>query len=107
MNNFSVEKYSGLQVYYSPNNEYSFDLAKSIQERVTEVLQNENTRKVKKAGSSIYLLYRITSPAVLIECGFLSNLEEAERLSNIDYQMQLSLVFADCVLKNSYHIGNN
>ncbi|MBQ8836790.1 MAG: N-acetylmuramoyl-L-alanine amidase [Clostridia bacterium] len=107
MNKFSVEKYSGLQVYFSPNNDKSYDLAVSIQNRVTEILQKDNTRKVKKAGSSIFLLDRITSPAVLVECGFLSNREESERLCDSVYQTQLSLVIADCVLTNLNMAGNN
>ena len=77
MNKFSVEKYSGLQVYFSPNNEQSVTLATSIQNKVAEILQKDNARKVKKAGSNIFLLDRITLPAVLIECGFLSNNSEA------------------------------
>jgi len=100
MNNFSVEKYKGLQVYYSANNEKSFSLAKNIQENVCKVLQPENNRKVKKAGSNIFLLDRIQSPAILIECGFLSNKSESEKLAENSYQTALSLIFADSLLLN-------
>ncbi len=100
MNNFSIEKYKGLQVYYSPNNEKSFILAKSIQDGVCKVLQTENNRKVKKAGSGIFLLDRLQMPAILIECGFLSNIKEAEMLTKPAYQASLSLVFADSLLAN-------
>ena len=107
MNKFSVEKYSGLQVYFSPNNDNSLVLATSIQNKVVEILQNDNTRKVKKAGSNIFLLDRLSTTAVLIECGFLSNKNEAQRLSDSTYRAQLSLVIADCVLTNLNAAGNN
>ncbi len=107
MNKFSIEKYKGLQVYYSSNNDASFELAKSIQEKTVAVLQPDNTRKVKKAGSSIFLLDRITVPAVLVECGFLSNNEEAERLRNPLYQTQLAMVISDSILTNISMAGNN
>lgn len=100
MNNFSVEKYKGLQVYYSPNNEKSFIIAKSVQDDICNILQPDNNRKVKRAGSSIYLLDRINSPAILIECGFLSNSSEATNLSNLTYQSQLALIFANSIMSN-------
>ena len=55
-------------------------------------LQPENNRETKKATSSIYILHRITMPAVLVECGFLSNPEEAERLCDSTYQQALAMV---------------
>ncbi len=101
MNTFPIEKYSGLQVYYSPNNDASFEIANAIQDNVRLLLQPDNNRKVKKAGSSIYLLNRITSPAILIECGFLSNTAEAERLSKAEYRTALSLVFAQVAISKT------
>lgn len=92
MNSFPEEKYSGLQVYYSPNHQSSVLLAESIQKNVSKYLQSENSRSVKKAGSNIYLLDRIRSPAVLIECGFISNYEECELLSSKEYRQKLTLL---------------
>ncbi len=92
MNAYPLSEYHGLQVWYSPNNEASAPLAESIQSRVCETLQPENHRRIKSATGSIYLLHHLTSPAVLVECGFLSNPEEAERLSDPDYQKELSTV---------------
>ena len=107
MNKFSIEKYSGLQVYYSPNHEASLMLAETIQEKVKATLQPNNDRKVKPAGSNIFLLDRISSPAVLVECGFLSNPAEAQKLTDKTYQTQLSLVLADSILLNLTSAGNN
>ena len=95
MNKFPQEQYSGLQVYYSPNHEESQKIASFIQSYTRTYLQPENEREIKKATSAIYLLHRIQSPAVLVECGFLSNPEEAEKLTTPDYQCQLAcMVFA-------------
>lgn len=91
MNAFPEEKYSGLQVYYSKNHPLSEEIAKEIQDGTRLNLQKENNRKIKPAGSNIYLLDRITLPSVLIECGFLSNSEECALLSSEDYQQKLAL----------------
>ncbi len=100
MNKFAVEKYSGLQVYFSKNHEDSRTIAQQIQKRVQHILQPENHREIKAAGKNIFLLDRLQVPAVLIECGFLSNLAEAERLKESPYQIQLSAVIADSLLAN-------
>jgi N-acetylmuramoyl-L-alanine amidase len=90
MNKFSQEKYRGLQVYYSPNRPESSSLAEWIQTTVRCSLQPDNNRQIKAATSSIYILHRIQIPAVLIECGFLSNAEEESLLTDSAYQMMLA-----------------
>ncbi len=97
MNKFPIEKYKGLQVYYSPNNKDSLTLATRIQDEVCAVLQNDNKRTIKKANSSIYLLDKITSPAVLVECGFLSNQYEANALDDPEYRLKLSVLIAKSI----------
>lgn len=89
-NKFPAESCKGLQVYYS-DSDTARTLAESIQSSVTGMIQPENHRKVKKADSSIYLLDRAKTPSVLIECGFLSNTEECEKLKDGDYQKKLAL----------------
>ncbi|MBQ9745886.1 MAG: N-acetylmuramoyl-L-alanine amidase [Clostridia bacterium] len=103
MNKFPVEKYSGLQVYYSKNNEESRVLAETIQARASEFLQKGNARTVKAADSSIYILHHIEVPAVLVECGFLSNPEEAALLQTEAYQNKLAAVIFAAVAE---HIQN-
>ena len=100
MNKFPQEKYFGLQVYYSKNDPQSFELAKEIQENTRKYLQVQNARKVKPADSKIYLLDRAESPAVLVECGFLSNPEECKRLCDGDYQNELAYILLFSLLKN-------
>lgn len=98
MNKFPVEKYSGLQVYYSKNDSSSKTLADTVQANTALLLQPENTRTTKAADSSIYLLHHINVPAVLVECGFLSNETEAKLLQNEEYQNKLAAVIASSVL---------
>lgn len=92
LNKFVSEKYSGLQVYYSANTEESFDIAKSIQDSAKELLQKENNRKVKKSNATIYVLDKAVVPAVLVECGFLSNAAENERLCDKEYRRDIATV---------------
>lgn len=94
-NHYSVEKYHGLQVFYSPNfSEESSQLAQSIQDTVTELLQPENERQIKKCGTSVYLMYNAVKPAVLVECGFLSNYNESQLLKTEEYQKKLAFCIA-------------
>lgn len=97
MNAFPNKKYSGLQVYYSKNAGESRALAENIQSTVKTLLQPENDRKIKKAGSSIYLLDRAPGIAVLVECGFLSNDEECEKLCTVKYRRQLAFALFDAI----------
>jgi N-acetylmuramoyl-L-alanine amidase len=90
-NYFTESKYSGAQVFYSKNNAYSKDIAQSIQTNIKELVQPENDRQIKLSGTDIYLLYNAKLPAVMVECGFLSNAGEALRLSDSEYQKKLTL----------------
>ena len=88
MNSFSDERYSGLQVFYSANHEDSLRLANSVQTQVKQSLQKENKRAIKE-GRGLYLMENLHCPAILIECGFLSNSYECEKLCEKEYQKQL------------------
>ena len=98
MNNFSSSKYSGLQVYYSKNNSVSYEIANFIRSSNRLYLQKDNSREIKGATSSIYILDKITIPAVLVECGFLSNSNELALLKSEDYQKKMSIMlFYSCI----------
>ncbi len=90
MNNFQMESCRGMQVLYSTNTPESRILANNIQTAVINTVQPYNTRKIKATDGNIYLLDNAVGTAVLVECGFLSNYDECEKLSEKDYQMQLS-----------------
>ena len=98
LNAYPEARYSGLQVWYSPNAESSAFWAKTLQNAAKFHLQPQNERQVKAATDGIYLLHRLTSPAILVECGFLSNPEEAERLATEEYQRELAFLIFYSIL---------
>ncbi len=93
-NYFAQSKYHGTQVFYSGNNADSVRLAESIRKSVCDNLQQDNKRELKQSGTEIYLLYNSTVPSVMVECGFLSNNEEAELLKNETYQTKIAYFIA-------------
>ncbi len=97
LNRFPQADCRGLQVYYSSNNGESRRLAHCIQEGAVSALQPDNHRVPKAAGSSIYLLDRLDTPAVLVECGFLSNPDEAAMLRRAEYRQELAFVMSCAV----------
>ena len=99
-NHFSHSKYSGLQVFYSRNfSSESSLLAQSIQDRAVSLLQPDNTRTIKECGTSVYLIYNAVAPAVLVECGFLSNPEEASKLLSYTYCKEIAMAIALGIVK--------
>lgn len=89
-NHFSESKYHGAQVFYSGNRPESAQLAEAIRQNIVESVQPENKRENKVAGKNIYLMANANVPAVLVECGFLSNPQEAEHLTTKAYQKDIA-----------------
>ncbi len=88
-NIFQSPKYHGAQVFYS-NGELSLPLAQLTQNILRESLDPENHREPKPIPDNVYLMNHITCRAILVECGFLSNPEEDQRLQSEAYQLQLA-----------------
>ena len=97
MNSYVDPQYSGLQVWYSQNNPSSEPIARLIQERNNTLFQVGNKRQTKPTGNNIYIMSKIQCPAVLIECGFLSNPREAANLCDSGYQIALSKSLASSI----------
>ncbi len=89
-NHFDNTSLNGAQVFYSPNHESSELLASSIQTSIVTMLQNDNERISKKSENTIYLMRNAQIPAVIVECGFLSNAAEAQKLCDDQYQNQMA-----------------
>lgn len=89
-NHFSESKYSGAQVFYSGNRPESADLAEAVRQNIVGSLQPDNNRENKQADSSIYLLKNCQVPAILVECGFLSNPGETDKLCTESYQKDMA-----------------
>lgn len=93
-NHYSDSKYTGTQVFYSKNNPDSEVFANKIRSSVVTNLQKDNTREIKQSGTEIYLLNNAYVPAVMVECGFMSNSKETELLKDANYQQKLAFVIA-------------
>lgn len=90
-NHFSAPQYAGAQVFYSAADPRSKSLAESVQSSIIHLLQPDNNRQIKKATDGIYLLHHTSRCAILVECGFLSNPTERERLKDNVYQQHLAI----------------
>ena len=55
---------------------------------------NPGSSRKAKQGKGIYLLDKTSAPGVLIECGFLSNRQEEEKLRSPEYQKKLCCVIS-------------
>ncbi len=93
-NSFPQDNCSGAQVFFSRNNSYSKGLAERIQATLKNGIDNGNRRVAKENDKTIYLLENVTCPAVLVECGFLSNTKEALLLKEDTYQTKLAACIA-------------
>lgn len=84
-NSYPEEYVKGAQVFYYGQSKEGEQLAKKIQNSMIARLDPENHR-AEKANESYYLLKKTPTPTVIVECGFLSNSEEAELLNTEVYQ---------------------
>lgn len=91
-NMFPESKYYGAQVFYAQT-AGSQALAEEIQAFVGAELDPSNHRQAKPC-LTVYLMKNVHCPAVLVECGFLSNPEEERKLQTADYQRKLAAVIA-------------
>lgn len=98
-NTFSNAAYHGAQTFYRPGEE-SEALAQLMQDSLREGADPGNQRTPTKIPDSIYLMKHITCPAVLVECGFLSNPVEEARLRDGGYQTRLAACMASAWLRS-------
>ena len=88
-NSFPEEYVHGAQVFYYTGSTQGRQLAEYIQNQLVEKTDPGNRRQVK-ANDSYYLLKKTGTPIVIVECGFLSNSDEAERLCTPEYQERIA-----------------
>lgn len=89
MNHFQDPEYSGPQVFYQTGSEAGKSLAECIRLSFLDIIGPHCTREIKPT-SDLYLLRETEVPAVIVECGFLSNPKEDTLLSDAEYQEQLA-----------------
>lgn len=87
-NSFPKENVKGAQVFYYEGSEESKKLAECVQNRLKEV--DSSNDRVAKANKDYYILKQTKMPAIIVECGFLSNTEENNNLKNEEYQKKIA-----------------
>lgn len=88
-NSYHQEEISGGQVFYYKNSEKGKKLAEILQKRFDFVLGDKN-RRLAKSNDNYFLLLHVKTPIVIVECGFLSNWNEAAMLNSEEYQDRLA-----------------
>ncbi|MCD8340946.1 MAG: N-acetylmuramoyl-L-alanine amidase [Clostridiales bacterium] len=101
-NNYTSSAVSGAQVFYR-NTEEGKTWAVLTQSALREAIDPENDRIATQIPDSVYLLNHVTCPAILVECGFLSNPEEDQLLQSNAYQSSLAATVFSAYLQ--YFIG--
>lgn len=93
LNKFSESSSHGAQVFYAAA-DGSQSLAESIQSSIISAVQPENSRGIKPGTKDTFLLYHAPVPAVIVECGFLSNPADLANLKDENYQAKLAFAIA-------------
>lgn len=81
----------GAQVFYN-GEPGSQELAQAIQDNLNSFINYDSPKAPKAISSDIYLMENAQCPAILVECGFLSNRDETINLKNEKYQKKISSV---------------
>ena len=97
-NSFSDSAVCGAQVFYYKHSEKGKQLAQCIQDSMKNNLDETNNRRVK-ANDSYYMLIHTPCPTVIVECGFITNYDEAELLVSEEYQKKVSKAIAEGVME--------
>lgn len=88
-NSYPEEYVNGAQVFYYKGSSEGEKIAKLLQKSLVMRLDPDNHRQMKE-NDSYYLLRKTSSPIVIVECGFLSNWEEAGKLTDAAYQEKVA-----------------
>ena len=96
-NHFIDPRYSGAQVFFSQG-DVSRQWGDTTQQSLRQVLDESNQREAMRLSNSVYLFEHIVCPAILVECGFLSNGEEASLLTTDVYQRKICMALAEAYL---------
>ena len=88
---------------YQIDRPYSYlvpdELANAVQTALNQTVNAGNEKTEKAIDASIFLMKNVTAPAILIECGFLSNENETALLKSGEYQQRLAVVIASGLLQ--------
>ena len=96
-NSYREENVFGAQVFYYKTSAEGQKAAQTIQEAL-QVVNPENTKKIK-GNDTYYLLKKTEVPTVIVECGFLSNYDEAQKLITDEYQQKIAEAVTEGILQ--------
>jgi len=99
MNKFPQSQYHGAQTFFPKNSEESKRLAQCIQRFLRDMVDPENKREALVKDTETLILKNIKKPTVIVECGFLSNAEEEQKLSTQEYQEKLAAAIKEGIKK--------
>lgn len=88
-NSFNAASVKGAQVFFFNESDNSQKLATMVQDRIKEFVDTGNKFK-PKANGNYYVLKQTEMPAVLVECGFLTNANERQKLTSESYQEKMA-----------------
>lgn len=89
LNKIPQQQYDGWQTFYNAESQDGQKLAVAIQNNLNKAIQKENNR-VAKSIENIYIIKHVEIPITIVECGFLSNPEEEQKLLEDEYQNRLA-----------------
>lgn len=105
LNSFTDSKYHGAQVFFN-NYPISETFANLLQSEIKNNLDFSNERQALVAPNSVYLIENANCPAIIYECGFLSNENEEKLLSTNEYQTKLAVCMITSYLKIQKELQN-
>ncbi len=88
-NSFTQPSVHGAQTFFNGKSEDGKLLAHSIQDMIKRYV-DESNRRTAKSNTNYYVLKATEIPAVIVECGFLTNPEEEQKLNNKEYQDKMA-----------------
>ena len=96
-NSYTTPDIFGAQVFYHTKTEEAVDVATLVQESL-RVLDANNKREIKE-NDSYYMLKYCEVPTIIVECGFLTNPTEAQKLTTKEYQEELAFAICEGIIK--------
>lgn len=97
-NSYTSENVKGPQTFYYSKSDKGKLLAESIQKSILNSIEPQNSRAAK-ANDDYYILLHSECPAVIVECGFLSNYQEATLLKDALYQKKMAKAIKKGILQ--------